>query len=181
MKNWLRQSADRIIHMHAGRNFMNDQTAVPGFIRPADVLGFSFSALCQQKVRSLLTLAGVVIGTFALAVSLAIGRGVDRAILALFQKDRPYPARILVYPRYEPDSSNMPAAEHKPKGTMSEAKRERLRKALVNDWGRTHGISRKVPLNPARMEERRGSSTCSRSSRWSFSGPRRYFRGRKSK
>jgi putative ABC transport system permease protein len=131
---------------------MNDQTAVPGFIRPADVLGFSFSALGQQKVRSLLTLAGVVIGTFALAVSLAIGRGVDRAILALFQEDDRI-RKVLVYPRYEPDSSNMPAAEREPKGTMSEAKRERLRKVIVENWGRTHGFSRKVPLTPARMDE----------------------------
>lgn len=131
---------------------MNDHTYVQGFIRPTDILGFSFSALGQQKVRSLLTLTGVVIGTFALAVSLAIGRGVDRAILALFQEDDRI-RKILVSPRYEPDSSNMPAPEREPKGTMSDARRERLRKAIVNDWGRTHGYSRKVPLTPARMEE----------------------------
>ena len=37
-----------------------------GMMRAADILGFSLSALRQQKVRTLLTLAGVVIGTFTL-------------------------------------------------------------------------------------------------------------------
>src|SRR5208282_5235518 len=63
------------------------EPAVPGSIRPADLLGLSASALRQQKVRTLLTLAGVVIGTFTLVVSLAVGRGVDRAIVSLFHED----------------------------------------------------------------------------------------------
>ena len=36
---------------------------------------------------------------------------------------------------------------------MSDARRQRLRKAIVNDWARTHGIPRKQPLTSARMEE----------------------------
>ena len=131
---------------------MNEQTSVPGSIHLADILGLSFQALRQQKVRSVLTLAGVVIGTFTLAVSLAIGRGVDRAIVALFQVDDRI-RKIIVSPRYEPDSSKMPEADREPRGTMSEAKRNRLRKAIVNAWGRSHGFSQKVPLTTARMDE----------------------------
>ena len=41
----------------------------------------------QQKVRTALTLIGVVVGTFALVLSLAVGRGVDRAIVNLFHED----------------------------------------------------------------------------------------------
>ncbi|MGZ3303282.1 MAG: hypothetical protein ACXWO3_19395 [Isosphaeraceae bacterium] len=66
---------------------MNWERAVPGSISTADLLGLSASALRQQKVRTLLTLAGVVIGTFTLVVSLAVGRGVDRAIVSLFHED----------------------------------------------------------------------------------------------
>jgi len=77
----------RIGVMANGFQPMNLERAVPGSIRTADLLGLSASALRQQKVRTLLTLAGVVIGTFTLVVSLAVGRGVDRAIVSLFHED----------------------------------------------------------------------------------------------
>ena len=77
----------RIGVMANGFQPMNLERAVPGSIRTADLLGLSASALRQQKVRTLLTLAGVVIGTFTLVVSLAVGRGVERAIVSLFHKD----------------------------------------------------------------------------------------------
>jgi putative ABC transport system permease protein len=131
---------------------MNQERAVPGSIRTADLLGLSASALRQQKVRTLLTLAGVVIGTFTLIVSLAVGQGVDRAIVALFQEDDRI-RKIEIYPKYEPAISDIPAAEREPKGAMSDAKRRRLRKAIIDDWDRTHRSTQKQPLTSARIEE----------------------------
>jgi putative ABC transport system permease protein len=55
-----------------------------GALRGADLLGLSLSALRQQKLRTFLTVVGVVIGTLALVLSVSIGRGVDRAIVAPF-------------------------------------------------------------------------------------------------
>ena len=114
---------------------MIHEHAVLGSIRAADLLGLSASALSQQKVRTLLTLAGVVIGTFTLVVSLAVGRGVDRAIVSLFHEDDRL-RKIYVMPIYAPAAGDLPAAKREPQGTMSEAKRERIRKALIRAWGR---------------------------------------------
>src|SRR5271165_907575 len=67
---------------------MNQEAAVLGSIRTADVLGLSTSALSHQKVRTSHTLAGVTISTFTLVVSLAVGWGVDGAIVILFREDK---------------------------------------------------------------------------------------------
>ena len=105
--------------------------------RAADILGLSFSALRQQKVRTALTVTGVVIGTFALVLSLAIGRGVDHAIVSLFHDDSRL-RKIAVNEKYETTAEEVPASEREPKGAMSEAKRKRIGKALVRTWGRSH-------------------------------------------
>lgn len=133
---------------------MNQERAVSGSLRPADLLGLSASALRQQKVRTLLTLAGVVIGTFTLIVSLAVGRGVDRAIVALFHEDDRL-RKVEVFPKYEPSAGDIPAALREPKGAMSEAKRERISKAIVRDWGRNHGQKRKQSLTEGMVEKLR--------------------------
>jgi len=116
-------------------------------MRPADLLGVAFSALRQQKVRTILTIVGVVIGTFALVLSLSVGRGVDQAIVALFHEDGRL-RKILVNENYETTAEEVPAAEREPKGAMSEAKRQRIRMALVRDWGRHHGRPKRNALTP---------------------------------
>ncbi len=137
--------------MENGVESTKREPAVPGSIRTADLLGLSASALRQQKVRTSLTLAGVVIGTFTLVVSLAVGRGVDRAIVSLFHEDDRL-RRVSVMPKYQPAAGDIPSADREPKGAMSEAKRQRIRKAIVRDWGRTHGQKRKVPLTSSMVE-----------------------------
>jgi putative ABC transport system permease protein len=113
--------------------------------RTADLWGLAFSAMRQQKVRTVLTLIGVVVGTLALALSLAIGRGVDRAIVNLFHKDDRL-RKIEVLPNYHMTPEDMPPERREPKGTMSDAKRARMRRALINTWGGFHG--RHVRLTP---------------------------------
>src|SRR5271166_4648306 len=142
----------RIGVMANGFQLMNLERAVPGSIRTADLLGLSASALRQQKVRTLLTLAGVLIGTFTLVVSLAVGRGVDRAIVSLFHEDDRL-RKVSVMPSYEPAAGDIPATDREPKCAMSEAKRLRIRKASVRDWGRTDGQKRKVPLTVSMVEK----------------------------
>ncbi|MFI5459276.1 MAG: ABC transporter permease [Isosphaerales bacterium] len=108
-----------------------------GTLSGVDLLGLSFSALRQQKVRTILTIAGVVIGTFALVLSLSVGRGVDRAILALFHDDDRL-RKISVSEKYEMAAEAVPPEEREPKGSMSDAKRRRISKALVRTWARSH-------------------------------------------
>ena len=102
--------------------------------RAIDLWELSFSAMRQQKVRTVLTIIGVVVGTFALVLSLAVGRGVDRAIVNLFREDDRL-RKIQVTTKYEESIENVPAESREPKGDMSDAKRARIRQALIRTLG----------------------------------------------
>ncbi len=102
--------------------------------RAADLWGLAFSAMGQQKVRTALTLIGVVVGTFALALSLAVGRGVDRAIVNLFRENDRL-RKVVVNSNYTQSIEDMPADRLQPKGRMSDAKRARIRKARWSGTG----------------------------------------------
>ncbi len=119
--------------------------------KATDVVGLSFSALWQQKVRTILTVTGVVIGTFALVLSLSVGQGVDHAIVSLFHEDGRL-RMIIVNEKYGQTDEDVPVAEREPKGTMSDAKRKRISKALVREWGRTHPRKQRNSLNPTAIK-----------------------------
>ena len=119
----------------------------PQATRASDIIGLSFSALRQQKVRTILTITGVLIGTLALVLSLSVGRGVDQAIVSLFHEDSRL-RKISVREKYDTTAEEVPASDREPKGTMSEAKRKRIAKALVRAWGRNHVRKQRTPLNP---------------------------------
>ncbi len=125
---------------------MTSKPAGPSATRAADIVGLSFSALRQQKVRTILTITGVVIGTLALVLSLSVGRGIDQAIMSLFHEDSRL-RKISVNEKYETTAEEVPATEREPKGTMSEAKRARIAKALVRMWGMSHVRKQRTLLN----------------------------------
>src|SRR5581483_557550 len=104
-------------------------------MRLSDRLGLAFGALGQQKTRTALTVLGVTIGTFALVLSLSVGRGVDLAIVGLFH-DTEYLRMVAVYEVQETVAEDVPESEKTIEGAMSDAKRERLRQELVKRWGR---------------------------------------------
>ena len=113
---------------------------------PGDLVRLALSALYQQKVRTALTTLGVVIGTFVLILSLSIGQGVQRLAMNEFRKHDQLRS-ILVWPGYRPQAEDVPPQELDIQGDMSEAKRERLRQAVIRRWrGRvkrdtSHGIT----------------------------------------
>ncbi len=109
----------------------NSRTGTP---RAADLWNLALSAMRQQKVRTTLTIIGVVVGTFALVLSVAVGRGIDRAIIKLFREDDRL-RKILVNTKFEEKLENVPIERREPKGEMSDAKRARLRKAIVRTLG----------------------------------------------
>src|SRR5262245_39565023 len=51
-------------------------------VRFADILRFALGALFQQKVRTFLTTLGVILATFVLAASVAIGLGVRHKVIS---------------------------------------------------------------------------------------------------
>ena len=66
-------------------------------MRFTDLIALAFSALLQQKVRTTLTLLGVIIGTFVLLLSLSIGQGVRRGITNVWRRSDQL-RRIHVWP-----------------------------------------------------------------------------------
>jgi len=55
-------------------------------MRISDILGMTFKNLMRRKIRTLLTLTGVLIGTTSIAVMMSIGVGMDRAFESQFSR-----------------------------------------------------------------------------------------------
>jgi putative ABC transport system permease protein len=121
-------------------------------VRFTDVMSLAFSALLQQKVRTLLTLLGVIIGTFVLLLSLSIGQGVRETIVREFRRNDQL-RRIEVMPDWKVEAEDIPAEELVINGVMSEARRERLRQAKINRWPPRNKRSSEKRLTPERLEE----------------------------
>jgi putative ABC transport system permease protein len=99
-------------------------------VRLADILGLSLAALWQQKVRTLLTTLGVVFGSFVLAASISINQGVQETIERQARRSE-YLRRVDVRPGWERKETDLPEAELRVQGEMSDTRRKRLRDALV--------------------------------------------------
>jgi putative ABC transport system permease protein len=120
-------------------------------VRTADLLKMSLAALYQQKVRTILTMIGVVIGSFVLVVSLSVGTGVKDAAMREFRRHDEL-RRIMVYPGYGGEAG-IPPEEIAVKGDVSDAKRERLRQALIDHWYRKNSRRPKVQLDREKLNE----------------------------
>lgn len=121
-------------------------------MRFTDLVALAFSALRQQKVRTALTLLGVIIGTFVLLLSLSVGQGVRTAINKEWHRNDQL-RRIHVHPIWRVQPEDIPAEELVIKGEMSAARRERLRQAIAQRWrGQTKHDSQKS-LTPERLQE----------------------------
>jgi putative ABC transport system permease protein len=120
-------------------------------VRIGDIVELSLSSLRPQKVRTALTVVGVVVGTFTLIISLAVGQGVDHAIIALFHENDRL-RTINVRTHYEAEPSDIPEDERVIAGAMSASKRDRLVTSLVRRWGRDHPRQPKARLTRAALE-----------------------------
>jgi putative ABC transport system permease protein len=116
-------------------------------MRFADLLGIALSALWQQKVRTLLTMIGVIIGTFVLVVSLSVCRGLEQEVMRQLKRGA-LSRQVIVWPGSGVREKDIPADKLKVKGSMSEAKRERIRQAIIHRWPRKY---RGVQLNRKRL------------------------------
>jgi putative ABC transport system permease protein len=111
-------------------------------MRAGDVAALALSALARHKVRTALTVLGVAIGTFTLVVSLAVGLGVDRAIVGLFRGTAAL-RQVVVGVEYTSAPAEGEGAPPEPpvEGEMSDAKRARIRRALA-EMGPSRGVAR---------------------------------------
>jgi putative ABC transport system permease protein len=125
-------------------------------LRTADLLSFGLAALWRQKLRTILTLLGVVIGTATLVISVSVGLGVRAAIDEQFQKEDSL-RQISVFPNNDSVDENyegVPPSILNIPGEMSEEKRERIRKLEVERWKRRQPRPPK-PMTREKVEELR--------------------------
>src|SRR5438067_7103725 len=97
-------------------------------MRARDLLRFALSALWQQKVRTLLTLSGVIAGAFLLVVSISVGQGVEETTVQQFRRHGQL-RNVSVFPGYQPLEKVIPPADLVVEGEMSPEKRKRLRQS----------------------------------------------------
>jgi putative ABC transport system permease protein len=112
---------------------------------------FALGGLWRQKVRTILTLVGVTVGTCALAFSLALGFGLHAFIEKEFQgRDEFWRINVMVG---EPLAEAKDAVADKVKvhGNVSEERRARLHEALVERFLATHSHQGPVLLTPEKL------------------------------
>lgn len=119
-------------------------------MRFADILRLALSALWQQKARTLLTVLGVVFGSFVLAASLSINQGVQETIERESHRSD-HLRRLDVRPGWAGQGSDLPEEELRVQGEMSDARRKRIREALAVRKLRFHSGGPRVPLTRERL------------------------------
>lgn len=122
-------------------------------MRVADVMGLGLTALWQRKLRSTLTLLGVVFGTFVLVASLSLGRGVQDTLVREYSRHAELRS-IQVHPGYG-GTGNVPEEELRVEGQVNGERQQRLRDALAERWQRRHATGPHVRLTPQRIDELR--------------------------
>jgi putative ABC transport system permease protein len=118
-------------------------------MRFTDLLGIALSALVQQKVRTLLTMTGVVIGTFALVVCVSLGWGFEAEVMRQLNRGA-LTRQIAVWPGSGVREETIPKEKLRVTGPMSYAKRQRIRRAIIHRW-RKRG--RGAQLTPERVQQ----------------------------
>lgn len=126
-------------------------------MRTLDLIAFGLSALRRQKLRAALTLLGVTIGCTTLVVSLAVRKGVERAIDDQFGSESQL-LQVTVFPSHDGIDESLegvPNEVSEIQGDMSEAKRERIRKLHIARWKRDNTRPAPKPLTADRVEQLR--------------------------
>jgi len=121
-------------------------------------MSIGLSALWKQKLRTFLTLLGVIVGAATLTVSLSIGRGLHQAIDDQFRKQEEL-RYIHVHPAFrglEGDRAGVPEEVLALPGDLTDARRERLRDAAALRWKRRNPIKPPKPLRRESLAELAG-------------------------
>ncbi len=102
-------------------------------MRARDFVYLAVGSLRQRKLRALLPVVGVAVGSFVLIASLAIGQGVQKVVLEQLRKQDQL-RQIWVWHGRGVRPEDVPAAELEVRGRMSDDRRERLREAIRRRW-----------------------------------------------
>lgn len=120
-------------------------------MRTGELARFALSGLWRQKMRTTLTLIGVMVGVCALVFSMSLGFGL-RAFIENEFKSRDDFWRVIV--RVEepaPDEAAVPPEKAIVRGDMSDARRERIHEALVERYLSSRQRKPVVMLTPEKL------------------------------
>jgi putative ABC transport system permease protein len=120
-------------------------------MRLADILRLSLAALYQQKVRTLLTMLGVLFGGFVLVFSVSLGRGVQETIVREYSRYAGL-RQIDVAPTFEAPPAATAEEKIEVTGKMSEEKRRRLRHEIFRLERRNVTATAGARLTPQRLQ-----------------------------
>jgi len=112
---------------------------------------FALQGLWRQKVRTALTLVGVMVGTCALAFSLALGFGLRAFIEHEFKGRDDFWRIVVTATEPTPDPDEVPPEKSAVHGAMSDERRGRLREALIDRYVFTHLRRGAVRLTPDKL------------------------------
>ncbi len=117
-----------------------------------DLVRMAIGSLGRQPVRTLLTVLGVAVGTFALVSSLSAGQGLDRLILGLFRGSNAL-RQITVFLDYQPAAAD-PTYLAEPLGDVTDAARKRrLELAREHKAPRQGGATLRASLDLAAIAQ----------------------------
>jgi len=124
-------------------------------LRFADVIRIAVSALLRTKSRTILTMSGVVIGSYALVVILAMGQGFETAITKQLSRGDQI-RHVLVNPGFGEHNPEKGWRDVELPDEMSEQRRERIRQTVRRRRG-MGGMqrARTVPLTTQLVDELR--------------------------
>ncbi len=115
----------------------------------SDLFGFAFHSLTQHKLRSSLTLLGVILGAFLVIVTISIGQGVQEVIPRLMRRNDQL-RQISVQPNSERERTEI--VQKTIVGEMSVARRARLTEAMQRRY-RNHSGELLRPITDERLIE----------------------------
>lgn len=113
-------------------------------MKHADMLRFAATQLARNKGRTALTATGVAVGVFAFTTIVAIGRGLERAVIDQLTDDES-PTRIVVRPGFGSLPGSIDAAVE---GVTDPKKADRLRKSIAKRRRGGPGHMRRTLLTP---------------------------------
>ncbi len=117
----------------------------------SDLIRFAFHSLTQHKLRSSLTLLGVILGAFLVIVTISIGQGVQEVIPRLMRRNDQL-RQIRVDPNWE-RKQLVAVAEEALVGVMSDERRVRLTEATKRRNAGGNSGDLREPLNDQRLAE----------------------------
>ncbi len=121
-------------------------------MRYSDLLRFGLESLWQQKLRTLLSLAGVLIGAFLLAFGFTAGAGIQHTVLDAIRSNETL-RQISIFPSYANEQNKIPALAIDVADVENEERQRRIQQRLEAEWWSQNGVYQQVRLSPERVHQ----------------------------